>query len=91
MVRRVAIMMLAAVFVEVQMARESVLPPGIAPRGLNLAQASEYVGVCPSTFKKLVKRGVVRPTDLAGIDRNIYDRRALDHAMSALAAKGVER
>jgi len=32
-----------------------------------------------------VKLGIVRPIDMAGFDRNIFDRRALDDAMSARA------
>ena len=65
--------------------RTSTLPPGIPPRGLNLEQASEYWGCCPSTFKKLMKLGVVRPIDMVGMSRNIFDRVALDAAMSARA------
>jgi hypothetical protein len=63
------------------MPRTSTLPPSIPPRGLNLEQASEYWG--PSTFKKLMKLGIVRPIDMAGMERNIFDRHALDAAMSA--------
>jgi hypothetical protein len=68
-----------------QMPRISTLPPSIPPRGLNLEQASEYWGCCPSTFKKLMKLGVVRPIDMVGMSRNIFDRVALDAAMSARA------
>ncbi len=67
------------------MSRNSSLPPSLPPRGLNIDKASEYWGCCPSTFKKLVKLGIVRPIDMAGFDRNIFDRRALDDAMSARA------
>jgi hypothetical protein len=67
------------------MARASVLPPGIAPRGLNLAQASEYLGCCPSTFKKLVATGVAPPPiRIPGLDRAIFDRQDLDRVMSEL-------
>jgi hypothetical protein len=68
-----------------EMARPSTLPAGVSPRGLNIDQASEYWGCCPSTFKKLVKLGVVQPIDMAGFDRNIFDRLALDDAMTARA------
>ena len=67
------------------MPRRSTLPTGIAPRGLNITQAAEYWGCGPSTFKKLVKLGIVRPIDMAGFDRNIFDRQALDDAMTARA------
>jgi hypothetical protein len=70
---------------ETEMARRSTLPAGIAPRGLNLDQAAEYWGCCPSTFKKLMKLGIVRPIDMGGIERNVFDREALDMAMSARA------
>ena len=67
------------------MARASTLPVGIAARGLNLDQASEYWGCCSSTFTKLMKLGIVRPIDMGGIDRNVFDREALDKAMTARA------
>ncbi len=67
------------------MARPSTLPAGVSPRGLNIDQAAEYWGCCPSTFKKLVKLGIVQPLDMAGFARNIFDRHALDAAMTARA------
>jgi hypothetical protein len=67
------------------MARLSTLPAGIAPRGLNLDQAAEYWGCCPSTFKKMVKIGIVRPIDMGGIERNVFNRQELDKAMTARA------
>jgi hypothetical protein len=70
------------------MARVSVLPPGISPLGLNLNQlSSEFWGVSPTTFKRLMKLGIMRPIDMAGMDRNIFDRQALDEAMTARAQK----
>jgi hypothetical protein len=68
-----------------KMPKASVLPPGLSPRGLNLKQAAEYWGVCPSTFKTMVKEGIVKPIDMGGVLRNIFDRQALDDAMSARA------
>jgi hypothetical protein len=57
----------------------------IPPRGLNVRQASAYWGVSPGTFKTLVKRGQApAPTKIPGLDRNIWDRHVLDHAMDAL-------
>ncbi len=67
------------------MPRHSTLPAGVSPRGLNITQAAEYWGCGPSTFKKLVKLGIVRPIDMAGFDRSIFDRQALDDAMTARA------
>jgi hypothetical protein len=61
-------------------------PSTMPPRGLNIRQASAYWGVSPNTFKKLVRLGLApAPLKLPGLDRNIYDRAALDAAMSSLA------
>jgi hypothetical protein len=61
----------------------------LAPRGLNISQASAYWGVSPGTFKKLVRLGLApAPLKLPGFDRNIFDRFELDRAMDA--AKGPE-
>lgn len=61
-------------------------PSTIVPRGLNIRQASAYWGVSPNTFRKLVRLGLVpAPLKLPGLDRNVYDRVALDAAMSFLA------
>jgi hypothetical protein len=58
----------------------------IAPRGLSIRQAASYWGASPNTFKKLVRLGLApAPLKLPGLDRNIYDRVALDAAMSSLA------
>jgi hypothetical protein len=47
--------------------------PSIAPRGLNIRQASAYWGVSPGTFKKLVRLGLVpAPLKLPGLDRNVF-------------------
>jgi hypothetical protein len=60
-------------------------PQSIIPRCLNIRQASAYWGVSPGT-KKLVRLGLApAPLKLPGVDRNIYDRLALDAAMSARA------
>jgi hypothetical protein len=61
-------------------------PQTIAPRGLNIHQAAAYWGVSPGTFRKLVRLGLApAPLNLPGLDRNIWDRQALDAAMTALA------
>jgi hypothetical protein len=61
----------------------------IAPRGLSIRQAAAYYGVSPGTFRKLVRLGFApEPLKLHGLDRNIYDKQALDAAMSALARRG---
>ena len=66
------------------MAKKPKLPTSVQPRGFNLDQASEYWGCCASTFKKLVKLGIApAPIDMGGFERNIWDRLALDAAISA--------
>jgi hypothetical protein len=61
-------------------------PPSILPRGLNIREASRYWGVSPNTFKKLVRLGLApAPWKLPDLDRNVFDRQALDAAMSARA------
>jgi hypothetical protein len=65
------------------------LPSNVIPRGFNVRQAAEYFGCSVGAFKKLVELGVApQPINLAGLDRNIYDRLALD---AALARAGDER
>jgi len=65
------------------------LPSNVIPRGFNVQQAAEYFGCSVGAFKKLVQLGVAPgPIDLAGLERNIYDRLALD---DALARAGNER
>jgi hypothetical protein len=64
------------------------IPQAIAPRGLSVRQASAYVGVSPGTFRKMVRLGLVpAPLKLPGFNRNIWDRLALDVAMTALAVR----
>jgi hypothetical protein len=59
-----------------------------APRGLNVIAAAKYMGVSPGTFRKLVPLGVApQPLRLPEIDRNIFDRQAIDAAMSARAVQ----
>jgi excisionase family DNA binding protein len=60
------------------------LPEAIPPRGLNIDQAAQYVGVSKSIFKRLIRAGVITPIRIAGLDRVIIDRQALDATMTAL-------
>jgi predicted DNA-binding transcriptional regulator AlpA len=60
-------------------------PVIIPPRGLNIKQAAAYFGVSRGTFLTLVERGVApQPLNL-GVKRSVYDRLALDAALSARA------
>jgi hypothetical protein len=58
------------------------------PRGMNVIAAARYWGVSPGTFRKLVKLGVApAPLQIPEIERNIFDRQAIDAAMSARAVE----
>ena len=71
------------------MTKTPTLPSNVIPRGFNIRQAAEYWGYSVGTLKKLVELGVAPgPINLAGLDRNIYDRLALD---TARARAGDER
>ena len=60
----------------------------LAPRGLNVIAAARYWGVSPGTFRRLVRLGIApRPLKFPDVDRNIYDREAIDAAMSARAMR----
>jgi hypothetical protein len=66
--------------------------PVIPPRGLNINQASAYWGVSPGTFKKLVRLGFApAPMKLPGIERNIFDKIALDRAMDAGSGGSLQK
>ena len=59
-----------------------------APRGMNVIAAAKYWGVSPGTFRKLVRLGIApAPTNIPEVNRNVYDREAIDRAMSALAVE----
>ena len=58
----------------------------LQPRGLNVIAAARSWGVSPGTFRKLVRLGIApQPLKIPEIDRNIFDREAIDRAMTARA------
>jgi hypothetical protein len=58
---------------------------------MNIREASRLLGCVPNTFKKLVRLGLAPARlKLPGLDRNIYDRVALDAAMNARAQRGAQ-
>jgi hypothetical protein len=58
--------------------------PALPPRGLNVIAAAKYMGVSPGSFRKLVRLGIApQPLKIPEIDRNIFDRQAIDAAMTA--------
>ena len=55
-------------------------------RGLDVIAAAKYVGVPPSTFRKLARLDIApQPLNIPEVNRNVYDREAIDRAMSAVA------
>ncbi len=63
--------------------KHAVLPPSLAPRGLSRVQSAEYVGVGTTKFDEMVRDGrMPKPKQIDG--RNVWDRRALDAAFTAL-------
>lgn len=67
--------------------RDFILPPSLAPRGLRRVEAAAYIGVSPSTFDKMVARGVMpKPKRFRGLV--IWDRWQIDEAFSAIPNDG---
>ena len=67
------------------MARKAaILPDNILKRGLNRAEAAEYVGLSPNTFDAAVGEGIF-PQSIHIGRRLIWDRRALDLALDVLS------
>jgi predicted DNA-binding transcriptional regulator AlpA len=59
-----------------------------APRGLNVINAAKYMGVSAGTFRKLVRLGIApQPLKIPEVNRNIYDREAIDQAMTAMTVE----
>jgi predicted DNA-binding transcriptional regulator AlpA len=55
-----------------------------ARRCCDRKEAASYVGVSPTTFDKLVRKGAMpQPTQLLG--RKVWDRRALDRVLDELS------
>lgn len=56
------------------------------PRGMRVAVAAAYVGVCVNTFKKQVSAGIwPAAQEVNGI--KIWDRKGLDEAFDAMQGK----
>ena len=57
----------------------------LCPRGLNAIAEAPHWGV-PRTFRNWVRLSVAsQPLNISEIDRNVYDRQAIDAAMTARA------
>ena len=77
-------------------AQASLLAKGIAPRGLTLAEAAAYVGVCDKTFKKLVAGGkmpaahsITGRWDRVALDR-VYGPTTSEEALRAEIEEAID-
>lgn len=72
------------------MARQTALPPTLAPRLIGREAAAAYVSLSPGSFDKLVDQGKMpKPRRLLG-SRRAWDVRALDAAVDDLPIEGGE-
>ncbi|MGF7172766.1 putative DNA-binding transcriptional regulator AlpA [Azospirillum doebereinerae] len=65
-----------------------VLPTNISKRCLTIDEAAEYVGLSAPSFERAIQAGLYPPPlplNRAGIARNVWDLRALDHALDGLS------
>jgi predicted DNA-binding transcriptional regulator AlpA len=66
------------------MARQTALPPTLAPRLIGREAAAAYVSVSPSTFDELVESGQMPAAKRLWGRRKAWDVRELDAAVDAL-------
>jgi predicted DNA-binding transcriptional regulator AlpA len=60
-----------------------IMPPNLAPRGLQREFAARYVGISPTTFDKMVEDGRMPKPKMID-SRRVWDLRALDMAFDRL-------
>jgi predicted site-specific integrase-resolvase len=61
------------------------LPAGVLPRNLTMRQTAEFWGVSYTTFRRLVRDGIVPPPmSVPGLGRMLFDREQQERAMDAL-------
>lgn len=66
------------------MARQTALPPTLAPRLIGREAAAAYVSVSPTTFDEMVDNGRMPVPRLLGGRRRAWDVRDLDAAVDRL-------
>jgi len=66
------------------MARQSALPPTLAPRLIGREAAAAYVSVSPTIFDEMVADGRMPQPRLLGIRRRAWDVRGIDAAIELL-------
>ena len=72
------------------MARQTALPPTLAPRLISREAAAAYVSVSPTTFDELVLDGRMPRSKILGGRRRAWDVRALDAAVDNLPIDGLD-
>jgi hypothetical protein len=72
------------------MAPQRAQPQSLPPRGLNRAQAAEYVGVGTTLFDEMVGDGRM-PKPFRINSRSLWDRQKLDAAFDALSDREDDR
>jgi len=72
------------------MARQTALPPTLAPRLINREAAAAYVSVSPTTFDQLIRDGRMPRPKILGGRRRAWDVRALDTAIDNLPSDGED-
>ena len=72
------------------MARQTALPPTLAPRLISREAAAAYVSVSPTSFDEMVEDGRMPKPRLLGSRRKAWDVRALDMAIDNLPVEGSQ-
>jgi predicted DNA-binding transcriptional regulator AlpA len=72
------------------MARQTALPPTLAPRLIGREAAAAYLSLSPNTFDDLVDRKLMPKPRILGDRRRAWDVRELDAAADALPHDGEE-
>lgn len=70
------------------MARQSALPPTLAPRLISREAAAAYISVSPNTFDQMVKDVRMPRPKLISARRRAWDVRELDNAVASLPTDG---
>jgi predicted DNA-binding transcriptional regulator AlpA len=70
------------------MARQTALPPTLAPRLIGREAAAAYVSLSPHTFDDMVDRKLMPRPRVLGDKRRAWDVRELDAAADALPHDG---
>jgi predicted DNA-binding transcriptional regulator AlpA len=69
--------------------RHSVLPPNLAPIGIDRVEAAAFIGIGVTTFDQLVREGTMpQPRTIKG--RLVWHRTELEKAFAALPVRSSE-